>query len=1164
MKKLITLLLMVIVASCACLFVGCDMMSPSTNNPPATDTFVGELWVGDIYVSVGKTATIEYEFVDDATEEDVSYSFNGDGLTFIGDEVTAVTVGEYTVTASSDHYEAEFTVHVVPSLFTIENLDIEKGYYHFIDIDFEVPANAEDLTYTYDTQNLTIEGNKVTAKGSLGAFQVIATGDYYETEFTIYVKQGTNTSSYKASLDDRLKAITSSTDQSTLTLLAGDSFMDPAFIETKSNGYWSKNFANANVVTLGVGGSKAEQWYWYAQTLTVQPQNLVLHIGTNDIFDWGFSDEQTTYCVIRLLDLFHEKMPNTNIYWFSIEPRVGRTHNVGNAKAVKVNTQILSYANQNSSWLTYVDSATPFTEDVGDTEEWKDTVYYADNIHPSYAGYELMFNLAKQAGLEITEFEISFAINNVDLVYPGTSATIVYSEGNSEDVTYSCNNSGITVEGGVVNVASSVAPGTYTVTAKKGNLTKTFTVTVCEIPYAIDNINLVYPGYFAYLNYSKGDADGVTYSCTNSGITVDGDKVKVASNVSQGTYTVTAKKDNLTKTFTVTVGDVQFVNAQPGKTGTGFIDRLNSTLSSINGYDEGELVIFAGDSFMDERWFFKDFYTRFAGKNAHLDGISSSRAEQWIWYGQRLIEYSPKALVLHIGTNDIFDGGKNATATVSILKEMFELYHKYMPETKIYWWSIEPRVNPTSAHTTGNPIAEVVNEQIKTYMQGKDWLVYLDSATPFKADAYNGSTLKSSYTETTLYGDNVHPKCPEGYDVLMNLAYNAGLTITTKTSSVETYADVTTVDGTDKMGTAKPITLGRDILFTTSVKINSYSGNGHFTLHFNEHTASTPRFLIWNMNSNGKFMFTASDYSATSDVFDATGSDKSFELAVLIKGKNAYMFVDGVLRVAYLNIPVQNFTTFYYGTESMSATFSSTKVIGIEHATATTYLNKVSAYENSDNTKSLIIKDIALTKTVMSNFTTLQNATDTQAKDSFGTATTVAHGTNYLFSTTIKFNSFNKDYGNGAHITLNFVNHTANDLTNGLSKGDNTRFLIWDVKSDDTFYYVPWTPDHCSWGNRKNVTDGVAVTAGTTTITVRILVVGDNAYMFVDGELKCAWLNTIVNSRLEVGTEAMGATFSNNTIYKSGNSTYTEYLNKVSTYEAETGTASKTYIDLGV
>ncbi len=69
--------------------------------------------------------------------------------------------------------------------------------------------------------------------------------------------------------------------------------------------------------------------------------------------------------------------------------------------------------------------------------------------------------------------------------------------------------------------------------------------------------------------------------------------------------------------------------------------------------------------------------------------------------------------------------------------------------------------------------------------------------------------------------------------------------------------------------------------------------------------------------------------------------------------------------------------------------------------------------------------------------------------------------------------------------------------------------------------------------------------------------------MFVDGELKIAWLNMIANSHFEVGTEAMSATFSNHTIYKSGNSTYTEYLNKVSTYEAETGTTSKTYFDLG-
>jgi hypothetical protein len=258
----------------------------------------------------------------------------------------------------------------------------------------------------------------------------------------------------------------------------------------------------------------------------------------------------------------------------------------------------------------------------------------------------------------------------------------------------------------------------------------------------------------------------------------------------------------------------------------------------------------------------------------------------------------------------------------------------------------------------------------------------------------------------------------------------------------------------------------------------------------------------------------------------------------------------------YLNIPFEELTTFYYGAEGVSATFASNKVYALDNANAQSYVSKIAKYENSDNPKEIKIVDIALNKSMITDYTTLQNATATQASDNFGTAQTVAYGTNYLYTTTIKFNSFNMDYGNGAHITFNFVNSGAN--------GTNTRFLIWDVKSDNTFYYVPWTPDHSDWNNRKNVTDGVAVTAGTTSIKVQILVTDDNAYLFVDGVLRCAWLNMISDSHLEAGTEAMSVTFSENTVYKSGSSTYAEYLAKVSTYEAETGTTSKSYIDIGV
>lgn len=297
----------------------------------------------------------------------------------------------------------------------------------------------------------------------------------------------------------------------------------------------------------------------------------------------------------------------------------------------------------------------------------------------------------------------------------------------------------------------------------------------------IKNVSSIYPGYFAYLEYSKGTDEGVTYVCP-TGISIEDGKVIVEEDVSIGTYTVTAIKEDEVEEFHVAVKNKQFLNNKSGSIGTDFIDRLNGTLSTIAGanYDEGELVLFAGDSFMDERWFFKDFYTRFTGQNAHLIGVSSSLAEQWVWYGQHLIEYAPKAIVMHVGTNDIFDASKTALETTNILIKMFEAYHNYMPETEIYWLTIEPRLGRSSEN--GNAKAVEVNDAIIEYAEDKDWLIIADTATAFSQDAYEFAgdlgSIKYSASETTLYGDTVHPSCPVGYDKLMEVVYASGLTVT--------------------------------------------------------------------------------------------------------------------------------------------------------------------------------------------------------------------------------------------------------------------------------------------------------------------------------------------------------------------------------------------------
>ncbi len=80
MRKIVIGILMMITMTCACLFAGCFQT-------PSTDKIEGKLWVGDIYISVGNSADIEYDFTDGAKSEDITYPFSGDGLTISNDTV---------------------------------------------------------------------------------------------------------------------------------------------------------------------------------------------------------------------------------------------------------------------------------------------------------------------------------------------------------------------------------------------------------------------------------------------------------------------------------------------------------------------------------------------------------------------------------------------------------------------------------------------------------------------------------------------------------------------------------------------------------------------------------------------------------------------------------------------------------------------------------------------------------------------------------------------------------------------------------------------------------------------------------------------------------------------------------------------------------------------
>ncbi|MCQ2742224.1 MAG: SGNH/GDSL hydrolase family protein [Bacilli bacterium] len=347
----------------------------------------------------------------------------------------------------------------------------------------------------------------------------------------------------------------------------------------------------------------------------------------------------------------------------------------------------------------------------------------------------------------------------------------------AEPLSYTFTGQNISIENGIVT--GLVGDSITVVSAQSAHFNTSFEVKVghADATFSVDDTSL-FEGYFLYVEPKTNDDPSlITYSSSSSLIRIDGHKI---TGITKGIATVTATKGDEKINFKVTVKGHNEGADSSGKprsldTDKERLEAVKNGLSSFD-YDEGELVLFAGDSFMDERWFLVDFYTtRFVNKNAYTVGISSSRASQWIYFLQNFIAYQPKAIVLHVGTNDYFDGSLSVDTVAESLKTIYEMAHKEMPNTTIYWWTIEQRIGLSYA----NPNIKAINNKIYQYAEDKTWLKVIDT--------YHGLCNEKEEPIPELYGmggqagnNAIHPSCPWGYDVLLNLTYEAGLVITDK------------------------------------------------------------------------------------------------------------------------------------------------------------------------------------------------------------------------------------------------------------------------------------------------------------------------------------------------------------------------------------------------
>lgn len=157
------------------------------------------------------------------------------------------------------------------------------------------------------------------------------------------------------------------------TLFLGDSYME----------FWKNSGIAEHVAQLpsyaneGVGGTKVNQWTERVAEMAMRynPENIVFHIGVNDVDDDQVSANVTYTRLMDLFDNYHEVFPQATIYWVSLIPNEMFSGNTTTYN--EVNASVQQYAQDNASWLKYIDATTPFTAADGGAR----TNMFYDGLH---------------------------------------------------------------------------------------------------------------------------------------------------------------------------------------------------------------------------------------------------------------------------------------------------------------------------------------------------------------------------------------------------------------------------------------------------------------------------------------------------------------------------------------------------------------------------------------------------------------------------------------------------------------------------------------------------------------------------------------------------------------------------------------------------------------
>ena len=183
------------------------------------------------------------------------------------------------------------------------------------------------------------------------------------------------------------------------TLFIGDSFFDEYQFFTN----FYNLYKGQNAYCHGISSSRIEDWYIFSKRLVypVEPTNIVLHLGTNDLF----SGKENPYDMLEemkvLFNQYFERLGNIDIYWFAIEPRTyginGGAFDTYSSEMIGLINDLMQEYCSTDERLHYVDVSNYCYKNDGKV----DSSFFLDGVHPKLDKYVLYCEALQEEGLSL-------------------------------------------------------------------------------------------------------------------------------------------------------------------------------------------------------------------------------------------------------------------------------------------------------------------------------------------------------------------------------------------------------------------------------------------------------------------------------------------------------------------------------------------------------------------------------------------------------------------------------------------------------------------------------------------------------------------------------------------------------------------------------------------